>query len=131
MLLYARNHIGFILCAKAVSRYFASTNRIDGANIVQEATANIVDLPEDEPSTIKLMLSFFYTADYDIETEDCHVAPLRLHAQMYSLADKYCIDSLMGLAKDKYIDALQKNHIIFTFILTLYQQRLRQLRYRS
>jgi hypothetical protein len=61
-------------------------------------------------STIKLMLSsFFYTADYDIETEDCHVAPLRLHARMYSLADKYCIDSLMGLAKDKYIGALQKN----------------------
>lgn len=107
--LYARNHSGFMLCAKAVSRYFASNNSVDGANIAQEATANIVDLPEDDSSTIKLMLSFFYTADYDIETEDCHVAPLRLHAQLYSLADKYCIDSLMGLAKDKYIDALQKN----------------------
>lgn len=41
--LYARNHSGFILCAKAVSRYFVC-NRLDRTNIVQKATTNTVDL---------------------------------------------------------------------------------------
>ena len=117
-LLYARNHSGFILCAKAVSRYFVC-NRVDRANIVQEATTNTVDLPEDDSSTIKLMLNFFYTADYDVDTEDCKVAHLKLHAQMYSLADKYCIDSLMELAKDKYVEELRKNPTVDDYLSSI------------
>jgi hypothetical protein len=39
--------------------------------------------------------------------------------QMYSLADKYCIDSLMGLAKDKYIDALRKNPTVDDYLSSI------------
>jgi hypothetical protein len=51
--------------------------------------------------TIKIMLDFLYTGDYDISTEDS-VTSLNLLAEIYSLADKYCADALMTTADRKY-----------------------------
>ena len=65
------------------------------------------------------MLKFLYTSDYDIETEDFHGTPLSLHAQMYSLADRYCIDSLLALAADKYEDSLQKNLMVGDYLSSI------------
>jgi speckle-type POZ protein len=53
------------------------------------------------------MLTFLYTADYDLDTDRSDSLPLQLHAQMYSLADKYQIPALMQLATKKYKQVLQ------------------------
>lgn len=89
---------------QSILLFTASLNR---ANIAQEAATQTVDLEEDDWFMINLMLIFLYTADYEIETEDRRLTPLQLHAQMYSLADKYSIGSLMELAVYKYRDALE------------------------
>lgn len=57
--------------------------------------------------TVNLMLAFLYKADYNYDSENSEITPLHLHAQMYSLADKYQIPALMHLAKGKYIDVLR------------------------
>ena len=64
------------------------------------------------------MLNFLYTGDYDIPTEDT-VTPLKLHAEMYSLADKYCIDSLMTMAAEKYRKAIQRKPSVDDYILSI------------
>jgi hypothetical protein len=49
------------------------------------------------------MLDFLYTGDYDISAENA-VTTLNLLVEIYSLADKYCIDTPM--TPDDYISSI-------------------------
>lgn len=48
------------------------------------------------------MLDFLYSGDYNIGNKDSDITPLKLHAQMHALGDKYLIEPLMNLARTKY-----------------------------
>jgi hypothetical protein len=68
----------------------------------QEAVTGVINLEDDDPATVYLMLQFFYTADYEVDPECEPSAALSIHAQMFTLADKYDVPALMSLAKQKY-----------------------------
>ena len=54
----------------------------------------MINLEGDDPMTVNLMLNFLYSADYDWSPELSDVIPLKLHAQMYKLGDKYQISCI-------------------------------------
>ncbi len=62
------------------------------------------------------MLNFLYTGEYGNDTE---IPPLQLHAQMYSLADKYQIQSLTPLAIQKYRQILQTAPKLDDYLLSI------------
>jgi len=68
----------------------------------QEAFTGVINLEDDDPATVFLMLCFLYTADYEVDPEHEPSATLSIHAQMFTLADKYDLPALMSLAKQKY-----------------------------
>lgn len=69
------------------------------------------------------MLNFLYTSDYEIEAEDSHGtnSPLNLHARLYTIADKYGIDSLLALVAEKYRDLLRQNPGVEDYLASISQ----------
>ncbi|QDS69513.1 hypothetical protein FKW77_007309 [Venturia effusa] len=57
-----------------------------------EGKTGVIDLPEDEPLAVQALLDFLYTANY-VEDQDA-----LLHAQVYTLAEKYGLETLRTLA---------------------------------
>lgn len=68
----------------------------------QEAVTGVINLEDDDLAIVFLMLYFLYTADYEVDPEHEPSATLSIHAQMFTLADKYDVPALMSLAKQKY-----------------------------
>jgi BTB/POZ domain len=81
----------------------------------KHATEDTLDLTDNNPHAIDCMLQYFYLLDYDlsqpIESDNIdgtHPAPpliLVLHAQIYTVAEKYMVDGLKALAMEKFTQA--------------------------
>ncbi|KAL8735858.1 MAG: hypothetical protein Q9181_002663 [Wetmoreana brouardii] len=76
----------------------------------REASDSKINLPEDDPYLVSLMLQFLYIETYTVDTEDeeKHLDPdyptfvLKHHVQLYSLGDKYNIPLLCRLAAYRF-----------------------------
>ncbi len=79
---------------------------------MQEGLAKRIDLPEDNPNLIREMISYCYTTDYkDIRIamgpEHASINPLRFHAGMYAMAEKFDLKNLKKLAEKKFFAFLE------------------------
>jgi len=72
----------------------------------KETTTGIIELPDDDPKIVQLMLSFFYTTDYEMDFKEAPGRILQMHVQTFTLADKYDVPALMSLAKQNYEELL-------------------------
>ncbi|KAL9598512.1 MAG: hypothetical protein Q9179_003889 [Wetmoreana sp. 5 TL-2023] len=83
---------------------------MDIAQELSESNNSKINLPEDDPYLVSLMLQFLYTETYTVDTEDenKHLDPgyptfvLKTHARLYSLGDKYDIPLLCRLAAYRF-----------------------------
>ncbi|ELQ33847.1 hypothetical protein OOU_Y34scaffold00864g3 [Pyricularia oryzae Y34] len=101
------------------SEYFSTACRA-----FKEAETNRIDLQEDDPQAVQLMVCFFYHEDYGVTQnaltkEDPReilgqpIVPqdssqLDTHIKVHVLADKYCLDKLKALSQTKFRDAAGK-----------------------
>jgi hypothetical protein len=75
----------------------------------KETQERKIDLKEDDPSMVELMVQFFYTFDYT-SLEHSGIAPLDLHARVHTIADKYEVLGLKSIALAKFKSKLQLYH---------------------
>ncbi|KAJ8061742.1 hypothetical protein OCU04_009539 [Sclerotinia nivalis] len=78
--------------------------------LVQESVTGVLDLVDDDPSTVARMINFFYLQDYD-DSETNEEAKegygrLLINTMVYIIGDKYDIQGLKTLAKRKYEAAI-------------------------
>ncbi|KAJ6191983.1 hypothetical protein J3E72DRAFT_399462 [Bipolaris maydis] len=107
-----------IVCNRA--GFFARAVSFGG----QETESGILNLPEDEPETVKLLIQYLYEGEYEPQlppAADCDytcggfICPicntpaltglssqLLIHSKMYEIADRYDVVGLKGLAKEKF-----------------------------
>lgn len=90
---------------------------------VQEASTGVIDLKEDDPEIVRLMVHYFYHLDYQHQNQSSTVnrvnlsnedttniyvekdlghPNLTLHAKVYALGEKYAIAGLKALALRKF-----------------------------
>ncbi|KAI0103922.1 hypothetical protein GGR51DRAFT_522909 [Nemania sp. FL0031] len=112
-----------IVCPR--SDFFAAACRSN----MKEARTGIIDLPDDDPYVVDMMVYYFYHLDYLVPVsngartsdrmgsrdadDDAVSSPpsysdLVVHAKVYALAAKYFISSLKTLALRKFILATKK-----------------------
>lgn len=67
-------------------------------------------MPEDDPLVIAKMIEYLYTSNYKSDTaseeekkQGQGLSEMRLHAELYGVADKYNLPSLANFAKSSYI----------------------------
>ncbi|KAJ4299737.1 hypothetical protein N0V90_004983 [Kalmusia sp. IMI 367209] len=70
------------------SGFFAGALRF---TVGKEASENKINLPEDDPAIVKILIDYLYTADQ-----------LLLHAKVYEIGDKYAVSGLKELAHEKF-----------------------------
>jgi hypothetical protein len=77
---------------------------------LQETQTGIIDLDDDNPDPVKVMLKYFYTGKYNEPINESKDLRLRLQVQVltYNLADKYNVPNLMGLAEKQFKATLDK-----------------------
>lgn len=63
----------------------------DTADFFQEGELGLIDLPDDDPTAVKAMIEFMYSAGY---TTPSSVQPLIIHAKVACLTHKYQIIAL-------------------------------------
>ena len=80
-----------IISAQSRVLYAACTNGF------QESVSSVVELPEDNPWAVELMIMFLYSGTYSIEGGLFH-KNLELHVKVHVLADKYDIPRLSDFA---------------------------------
>ena len=73
----------------------------------------MIELVDDHPSIIALLLNFIYVAEYDDygsngASPDNQLMALMINIYMYAAADKYEIQSLQELAENKFSVAIHK-----------------------
>jgi len=68
----------------------------------QEAKSGKVVLKEDDPHVVAAMLHYLYHLDY-VDEGYGDWAPMILDYKLYVMADKYQIEALQALAKDKFL----------------------------
>lgn len=75
-----------------------------------ESVTGVLDLVDDDPSTVERMINFFYLQDYDdsetIEEAKEGYGRLLINTMVYIIGDKYDIQGLKTLAKRKYEAAI-------------------------
>jgi hypothetical protein len=76
----------------------------------KETQERKVDLKEDDPSMVELMVKFFYTIDYDNTPANSELSLLGLHAHVYTIADKYQVLVLKSIALAKFKGALATSY---------------------
>lgn len=77
----------------------------------QESVTGVLDLEDDDPSTVARMINFLYLQDYDesVTNEEASkegYGRLLINTMVYIIGDKYDIQPLKNLAKKKYEAAL-------------------------
>ena len=75
----------------------------------RETQQRKIDLKEDDPSMVEVMIKFFYTFDYTfpLQTE---TSSLGLHARVYTIADKYEVLGLKAIALENFKNGLLVSH---------------------
>lgn len=76
----------------------------------KEAQQRKIDLKEDDPNIVELMVKFFYTFDYDNAPTPPEISPLGLHARIYTIADKYEVLVLKSIALAKLKSCLSASY---------------------
>ncbi|KAG9186238.1 hypothetical protein G6011_02794 [Alternaria panax] len=102
-------HKNIVVCSR--TEFFARAMRFGG----KEATEGIVDLPGDNPATVKRLCQWIYEDDYASNADKiaglfpCPTQPsdqgeenLLIQAKMYEIADKYDVADLKDLVKEKF-----------------------------
>jgi len=64
--------------------------------LVQEAATGVINLEDDDPDAVKLMLKFLYTGDYPYHNELCTAV------EIYVLADKYDLPTLARIVAERF-----------------------------
>ena len=66
--------------------------------LLQKSKSRNIDLVDDEPEIVKIMLLYLYTFDYEVKTSRNSDTAMIIHACVYGLAHKYDIEGLQILA---------------------------------
>lgn len=78
----------------------------------QDAPKTTIELLNDHPSAVYAMLQFFYSCDYIADHGSSsnlpRLPPPVLHAEVYTLAEKYAIKTLSTLAKSNFGESLKE-----------------------
>ncbi|PMD15375.1 hypothetical protein NA56DRAFT_753909 [Hyaloscypha hepaticicola] len=76
----------------------------------KEAHTGIIDLDDDDPVPVEVMLKYFYTGKYNEPINESKDLRLQLQVQVltYNLADKYDLPTLMELAAEKFRNTLNE-----------------------
>jgi hypothetical protein len=71
---------------------------------LQEAYTGVIDLDDDDPIPVEVMLKYFYTGKYNEPINESEDLRLQLQVQVltYNLADKYDVPTLMGLTEKRF-----------------------------
>ncbi|KAK4245719.1 hypothetical protein C7999DRAFT_33934 [Corynascus novoguineensis] len=96
-----------IVCTQ--SEFFAAACRTS----FKEAQEGKVDLPDDDPRLVHIMIHYLYHFDYDLDLQPKQTSPsaaemdgpLYTHASIYALGEKYLIRGLKTVALRKFRDA--------------------------
>ncbi|KAI6344750.1 hypothetical protein MCOR25_011068 [Pyricularia grisea] len=107
----------------------------------------MIDLQEDDPRAVELMVYFLYHENYDVsqniqkkedenETLGQPIVPLdsselETHIKVHVLADKYCLDKLKALSQTKFRDAAGKYYSSEDFLQAaqeVYDMKLQALK---
>jgi hypothetical protein len=90
------------------------------SGMFKETQERKIDLKEDDPNMVELMIKFFYTFDYDTPDQsgtsthdipnDTEISPLGLHARLYTLADKYEVLALKSIALARFKKGLVESY---------------------
>ncbi|KAF8856918.1 hypothetical protein BDZ45DRAFT_653565 [Acephala macrosclerotiorum] len=74
----------------------------------KETHTGVIDLDDDDPVPVEIMLKYFYTGKYNEPINESKELRLQLQAQVltYNLADKYDVPTLMGLAEKRFKSTL-------------------------
>jgi hypothetical protein len=82
----------------------------------KESSSRTYEMSEDSLFIVNKMIEYFNNGDYDVsaapEIEEQNISALQFHARMFSLADKYAVDSLISLSAAKYLDRLRDSEIV-------------------
>jgi hypothetical protein len=81
----------------------------------------MVELPEDNPLVIAKMIEYLYISKYESVgvgegTEKEALSELRLHAELYAVADKYGLPSLADHAKSRFIATIHDSWDPYGFL---------------
>jgi hypothetical protein len=68
----------------------------------RETQERKIDLKEDDPSLVEMMIKYFYTFTYDETPPRAEISSLGLHARMYTTADKYEVLGLKAIALENF-----------------------------
>lgn len=85
---------------------------------MQEAYTGIIDLDDDNPIPVEVMLKYFYTGEYNEPINENEGPGLQLQVQVltYNLADKYDVPTLMGLAEKRFKTTIDSGPAIQDFL---------------
>lgn len=76
---------------------------------MQQEASGVIQLPEDDPETIDLMLQYIYRSDYTLShlgsTQSGDGFDLVVHGRVYVVAEKFGLDELKTLSLRKFIEA--------------------------
>jgi hypothetical protein len=67
-----------------------------------ESQQRSIDLKEDDPSMVELMVKFFYTFDYNYPPAPSEVSSLAIHISVYLIADRYEVLHLKSMALERF-----------------------------
>ncbi|TVY24589.1 hypothetical protein LHYA1_G006306 [Lachnellula hyalina] len=74
----------------------------------QEQYTGVIDLDDDDPVAVEILLKYFYTGKYNEPIDEMKELRQQLQVQVltYNLADKYDVLALMGLAAKRFKSTL-------------------------
>ncbi|TEY28519.1 hypothetical protein BOTCAL_1019g00010 [Botryotinia calthae] len=84
----------------------------------KEADTGVIELNDDDPVSVEIMLKYFYTGTYKEQIVEGKKLCLNLKVQVltYNLADKYDVPNLMGLLKRKFESTLDAGPALEEFL---------------
>jgi speckle-type POZ protein len=101
-----------MLLVRQASRSYLERKIVSSSNshLLQEAHTGVIDLDEDDPVPVEVMLNYFYTGKYNEPINESKDLLLQLQVQVltYNLADKYDVPTLMELAEKQFKATLEK-----------------------
>lgn len=69
----------------------------------QESVKDAIELQEDDPRAVEAMINFMYGRDYDSSGNSSgRISPILFNIKVYLVADKYGIETLKRLSKEKF-----------------------------
>jgi hypothetical protein len=75
----------------------------------RETQERKIDLKDDDPSLVEMMIKYFYTFTYDETPPRAETSSLGLHARIYTIADKYEVLDLKAIALENFEHAVSSS----------------------